>query len=61
MAQDTQYWSFRYILGTVYSGKTEASEISPAHHVSLLSLVVTFNSVSKERVARGGGDRETYG
>jgi hypothetical protein len=31
MAQDTQYWSFRYILGTVYSGNTEASEISPAH------------------------------
>ena len=29
MAQETQYWSFRYILGTVYSGKTEASEISP--------------------------------
>lgn len=30
MAQDTQYWSFRYILGTAYSGNTEASEISPA-------------------------------
>jgi hypothetical protein len=30
MAHETQYWSFRYILGTVYSGKTEASEISPA-------------------------------
>jgi hypothetical protein len=31
MAQETQYWSFKYILGTVYSGKTEASEISPGH------------------------------
>lgn len=30
MAQETQYCSLRYILGTVYSGKTEASEISPA-------------------------------
>ena len=29
MAHETQYWSFKYILGTVYSGKTEASEISP--------------------------------
>jgi hypothetical protein len=28
MAQETQYWSFRYILGTEYSAKTEASEIS---------------------------------
>jgi len=30
MAQETQYCSFRYILGTVYSEKTEASEMSPA-------------------------------
>jgi len=29
MAQETQYCSFRYILGTVYSAKTEASEMSP--------------------------------
>ena len=29
MAQETQYWSFRYILGTVYSLKTDASLISP--------------------------------
>jgi hypothetical protein len=29
IAQETQYWSFRYILGTEYSAKTEASEISP--------------------------------
>ena len=39
MAQETQYWSFRYILGTVYSGKTEASEISPAQIVSRCPLV----------------------
>lgn len=30
MAQETQYCSLRYILGTVYSAKTEASEMSPA-------------------------------
>lgn len=30
MAQETQYCSLRYILGTVYSANTEASEISPA-------------------------------
>lgn len=29
IAQETQYWSFRYILGTAYLVKTEASEISP--------------------------------
>jgi hypothetical protein len=29
MAQETQYCSLRYILGTVYSGNTDASEISP--------------------------------
>jgi hypothetical protein len=29
MAQETQYWSFKYILGTVYSEKTDASPISP--------------------------------
>lgn len=32
MAQETQYWSFKYIFGTVYSGKTEASDISPVDH-----------------------------
>ncbi len=30
IAQETQYCSLRYILGTVYSANTEASEISPA-------------------------------
>lgn len=29
IAQETQYCSLRYILGTVYSANTEASEISP--------------------------------
>ncbi|CAL3971669.1 unnamed protein product [Diplocarpon coronariae] len=29
MAHETQYCSLRYILGTVYSGNTDASEISP--------------------------------
>lgn len=29
MAQETQYCSFRYILGTAYSGNTDASEMSP--------------------------------
>src|SRR5689334_4870643 len=34
MAQETQYCSLRYILGTVYSAKTEASEMSPARERS---------------------------
>lgn len=40
MAHETQYWSFKYILGTVYSGKTEASEISPVQALdhSLLNI-----------------------
>jgi hypothetical protein len=32
IAQETQYCSLRYILGTVYSANTEASEISPGTH-----------------------------
>ena len=32
IAQETQYCNLRYILGTVYSEKTEASEISPVTH-----------------------------
>jgi hypothetical protein len=39
MAQDTQYWSFKYILGTAYSAKTEASEISPVGARTLVALV----------------------
>jgi hypothetical protein len=39
MAQETQYCSFRYIFGTEYSLKTEASEISPAcHRINVLAL-----------------------
>jgi hypothetical protein len=34
IAQETQYCSLRYILGTVYSGNTDASEISPRLYVS---------------------------
>lgn len=34
IAQDTQYCSLRYILGTVYSAKTEASEMSPGRKKS---------------------------
>jgi hypothetical protein len=38
MAQETQYCNLRYILGTVYSGNTEASEISPVKlNVSIFS------------------------
>ena len=29
MAHETQYCSFRYIFGTAYSAKTDASEMSP--------------------------------
>lgn len=36
MAQDTQYCSLRYILGTAYSGKTEASEISPRNRCQIV-------------------------
>jgi hypothetical protein len=38
IAQDTQYWSLRYILGTVYSAKTEASLISPGEGQSALRM-----------------------
>jgi hypothetical protein len=55
MAQETQYWSFKYIFGTAYSAKTEASEISPvpcfsswsasSHHPSLmLSIRIAADS-----------------
>jgi hypothetical protein len=38
MAQETQYCSLRYILGTVYSGNTEASEISPVRSSANIHL-----------------------
>jgi hypothetical protein len=50
MAQEMQYWSFRYILGTAYSAKTEASEISPAR----VWLVVEFGRDQEQR----GGARD---
>jgi hypothetical protein len=50
IAHETQYWSFKYILGTVYSGNTEASEISPVQEVSYgpLAMLIHF-------LVRGGG------
>jgi hypothetical protein len=44
MAQETQYWSLRYILGTEYSAKTEASEMSPVW-MSCQSAVFYSSSV----------------
>jgi hypothetical protein len=52
MAHETQYWSFRYILGTVYSGKTEASEISPA---ACQSSPPVYDSISRVRGVDGVG------
>jgi hypothetical protein len=52
MAQETQYWSFRYILGTVYSGKTEASEMSPAWPVSFHVLGCTVLAAPEEAKTR---------
>lgn len=57
MAHETQYCSFKYIFGTAYSGKTEASEISPGikPHVSVRSsrwcgvFPVDFHRVGKPR------------
>lgn len=44
MAQETQYCSLRYILGTVYSGNTEASEISPGKRRLLAELSCPRNN-----------------
>ena len=49
MAQETQYCSLRYILGTVYSGNTEASEISPGRSQLCFSLGGAFRR--SERMA----------
>ena len=57
MAHETQYWSFRYILGTAYSGKTEASEISPGSSsipISSSSIGIFKNS---DRAIDGFGVR----
>lgn len=59
MAHETQYWSFRYILGTAYSGKTEASEISPACKSRVLVLVLkTVPKLPKTWMNSGGGGKE---
>ena len=42
MAQLTQYCSFRYILGTLYSAKTEASEISRMAALSTMLRMVNL-------------------
>lgn len=42
IAHETQYWSFKYILGTVYSGKTDASEISRMAADSTMFLIVNL-------------------
>ena len=45
MAQETQYCSFKYIFGTAYSAKTEASEISPEHdNVSVQLAIPSVNT-----------------
>jgi hypothetical protein len=62
MAQETQYWSFRYILGTVYSGKTDASEISPARPVSSYSnSPCVYSSVRAKRTDSGRLDHVADG
>jgi hypothetical protein len=45
MAQETQYCSFRYILGTVYSEKTEASEMSPKGNGQLFCMFHVMRAV----------------
>ena len=57
MAQETQYWSLRYILGTAYSGKTEASEISPTRpskyvRTKVIGILLSLsNEKDKVRIA----------
>jgi len=42
MAHETQYWSFKYIFGTAYSAKTEASLISPGNQSCQSSFPLAF-------------------
>ena len=42
IAQETQYCNLRYILGTVYSGNTDASEISPMKRTNILAKSHNF-------------------
>lgn len=50
MAQDTQYCNLRYILGTAYSGKTEASEISPRYCRDPINAALLVQSYSLSRI-----------
>lgn len=52
MAQDTQYCSLRYILGTAYSGKTEASEISPRNRCQIVVHQFSFFFFHAETLGR---------
>ena len=63
MAQETQYCSLRYILGTVYSEKTEASEISPVDYL-LARFVYDWCDTVEAKMGRStvkGKRREAYG
>lgn len=57
MAQETQYCSLRYILGTVYSWKTEASEISPVGGSEKLACLVPGRRKAARAAAVCRGDR----
>lgn len=62
MAQDTQYCSLRYILGTAYSGKTEASEISPRNHCQIVVHQFSFFFFPRGNIRTIGFRRfKTYG
>lgn len=60
MAQETQYWSFKYIFGTEYSAKTDASEISPVSR-SQLPLPSLFPKLNSQRTDGGGLDHVADG
>jgi hypothetical protein len=57
MAQETQYWSFKYILGTAYSAKTEASEISPIQENPTFSLHISSKFHDQGWWGRTNGSR----
>jgi hypothetical protein len=59
MAQDTQYCSLRYIFGTEYSVKTEASEMSPVFHHRSQYLLLCRLSSRKESCSDIGSLRRT--
>ena len=55
MAQETQYCNFKYILGTAYSGKTDASEISPYDRAG--TLVWGYTGLLPNWATKGDGIR----